>query len=95
MLALALSAALMINCDDGVAVVDKEEYTVDAHEVIEWRAPFPFELDFDSPGNKHLKSHPKGDHHERKLGAASLRKGRNTYAISSDECEGDPVIIVR
>lgn len=88
------SSAIMIQCVDNVAVVDQEVFTVKRNQVIEWHAPFAFSLDFDSEGNKGLKSHEKGDMHERKLGAASLKMGRNIYTIKAKDCDGDPIIIV-
>ena len=94
MMIVFLSAALQISCVDGVAVVDQPEYVVKHGSVIEWHAKEAFQLDFDSPGNKELKSHQKEGVHERRVGASSLKVGRNHYDISMESCMGDPVIIV-
>ena len=94
MMSIFLSVALQISCVDGVAVVDQPEYVVKHNAVIEWRAKEAFQLDFDSPENKQLKSHQKDGVHERRVGASSLKEGRNYYDISMESCMGDPVIIV-
>lgn len=95
MIGILMAAALSVQCVDGVATVDPEVYEVDRNEVIEWRGDFAFKLSFDSPGNDKLPSHKKDGEHVRTLPAARLRVGRNTYSVESDDCFGDPVIIVR
>ncbi|QGX40099.1 hypothetical protein [Permianibacter aggregans] len=109
MIILVIANALTISCADGVAVVDQEEYAVKHHQTVVWQADFPFVLSFDSSGNEHLESAPEvatpttpatgnrhdaAQRHQRQLPATRLRVGRNVYSIRTDQCFGDPVIIV-
>ena len=109
MIIFVMANALTISCADGVAVVDQEEYAVKYHQTVVWEADFPFVLSFDSSGNEHLESAPEvstptsptsdprrdaAQRHQRQLPATRLRVGRNVYSIRTDQCFGDPVIIV-
>ncbi|MBD8526762.1 hypothetical protein [Pseudomarimonas arenosa] len=95
MMAVLMFSALSVQCVDGLATVDPEVYEAERNEVIEWQADFAFRLSFDSEGNGNLPSHKKDGKHVRTLPAARLRVGENTYSVESDDCFGDPVIIVR
>lgn len=109
MIIFVIANALTISCADGIAVVDQEVYTVKYHQTVVWKADFPFVPSFDSSGNEHIPSEPdtaapttptpdmRQDatrSHQRQLPASQLRVGRNIYSIRTDQCFGDPVVIV-
>lgn len=95
MIEMMLLGVLTVRCVDGVATVEPEVYEAERNEVLEWHSDLEFSLTFDSEGNANLGSHKKDDQHVRKLPAARLRVGKNTYSVQSAQCIGDPVIIVR